>query len=135
LRERSHPIDVTAGPTKVYPHVAAIGPTKVRKGLSEHRDASLRHGIVFVVLHEHADTPHPFALLRARRDGPCRRAADERDELAPFHSMTSSARASSVRGTVMPSALAVLRLTTSSTFVVCWTGRSDGFSPLRIRPA
>ena len=34
---------------------------------------------------------------------------------------------------VMPSALAVLRLMTSSTFVDCWTGRSAGFSPLRIR--
>jgi hypothetical protein len=31
LRERSYPIDVTAGPTKVDPHVAAIGPTQVRK--------------------------------------------------------------------------------------------------------
>jgi hypothetical protein len=27
-----------------------------------------------------------------------------------------------------------LRLMISSTFVVCWTGRSAGFSPLRIRP-
>ena len=27
LRERSHPIDVTAAPPKVNPHVAAIGPT------------------------------------------------------------------------------------------------------------
>ena len=27
LRERSYPNDVTAGPTKVHPHVAAIGPT------------------------------------------------------------------------------------------------------------
>jgi hypothetical protein len=25
LRERSYPIDVNAAPTKVYPHVAAIG--------------------------------------------------------------------------------------------------------------
>ena len=33
-----------------------------------------------------------------------------------------------------PSALAVLRLTISSTLVVCWTGRSAGFSPLRTRP-
>ena len=37
-------------------------------------------------------------------------------------------------GTVRPSALAVLRLMTSSTFVACWTGRSAGFSPLRMRP-
>ena len=50
------------------------------------------------------------------------------------YSITSSARASSVAGTVRPSAFAVLRLMTSSIFETCWTGRSAGFSPLRIRP-
>src|SRR5262249_8136028 len=45
------------------------------------------------------------------------RAAEQRDELAPFHSITSSARASSVDGTSRPSALAVLRLTPSSYLV------------------
>src|SRR5215510_8807080 len=39
-----------------------------------------------------------------------RRAAEQRDELAAFHSITSSARAESVGGTSMPSAFAVLRL-------------------------
>ena len=50
------------------------------------------------------------------------------------HSITSSARPSSVSGTVRPSALAVLRLMTNSTLVACCTGRSAGFSPLRMRP-
>ena len=45
-----------------------------------------------------------------------------------------SARARIEGGTVMPSACAVLRLTTSSKRVGCWTGRSAGFSPLRILP-
>ena len=45
------------------------------------------------------------------------RAAEQRDELAPLHSITSSARASSVGGKVTPSALAALGLMTSSTFV------------------
>ena len=49
-------------------------------------------------------------------------------------SITSSASASSVFGIAMPSALAVLRLTTSSNLVGCTTGRSVGFSPLRMRP-
>src|SRR5262249_793898 len=53
-------------------------------------------------------------LLRARRDWPRRRAAEQRDELAPSHSITSSARPSSVIGTVRPSAFAVLRLIISS---------------------
>src|SRR5262245_28580542 len=74
-------------------------------------------------------------LLRACRERPrdgC--AAEQRDELAPLHSMTSSARASSLSGTVRPSAFAVLRLMTSSNLVGCRTGRSAGFSPLRTRP-
>ena len=53
----------------------------------------------------------------------------------PHHSMTSSARARIDGGTVRPSALAVLRLITSSNFVGCWTGRSAGLAPLRILPA
>src|SRR5579884_993289 len=54
--------------------------------------------------------------------------------LAPRHSMTSSARARIDCGTVRPSALAVFRLMTSSNLVGWTTGRSAGFSPLRIRP-
>src|SRR5262245_3050342 len=50
-----------------------------------------------------------------------------------LYSITSSARASSVGGTSRPSALAVLRLITSSYLVGACTGRSPGFSPLRIR--
>ena len=37
--------------------------------------------------------------------------------------MTSSARASTVAGMSRPSALAVLRLMTTSTLVDCWTGK------------
>src|SRR4051794_35499193 len=48
------------------------------------------------------------------------------------HSITSSARSSSVGGTIRPSALAVLRLIRSSNLVGCSTGRSAGFAPLRI---
>lgn len=49
------------------------------------------------------------------------------------YSITSLACASSVGGTAIPSALAVLRLITSSYLVGACTGRSAGFSPLRIR--
>ena len=48
------------------------------------------------------------------------------------YSITSSAVASRVGGTVRPNALAVLRLITNSNLVGCSTGRSDGFAPLRI---
>ena len=46
---------------------------------------------------------------------------------------TSSASARTLSGTVSLSALAVLRLITNSNFTDCTTGRSAGFSPLRIR--
>src|ERR1700716_5188 len=49
------------------------------------------------------------------------------------HSITSSARASNVGGTSRPSALAVLRMITSSYLVGDCTGRAAGFSPLRMR--
>src|SRR3984893_13018569 len=56
-----------------------------------------------------------------------------RDELPPFnHSITSSAVANSVSGTVRPRALAVLRLRVSSILTACCTGRSAAFSPLRM---
>ena len=94
LRERSYPIGVNAGPPKVHPHVAAIGPTQARKRLSERREARLHQGIVFVGRLEHADAPHAVALLRAHCERPCRRAAESSDEFAPSnHSITSSARA------------------------------------------
>jgi hypothetical protein len=60
-------------------------------------------------------------------------AAEQRDERATPHSITSSASASRFAGTLRPSALAVLRLMASSNVVGRWTGRSAGFSPLRMR--
>src|SRR5262245_17460610 len=72
-------------------------------------------------------------LLRTRSERPCSCAADERDETAaPNHSITSSARKRIDVGSSMPIALAVLRLTTSSNFVACSTGRSAGFVPFKI---
>src|SRR5262252_3183201 len=70
----------------------AHGPSRRRRGIEKSND-----------WHRH--------LLRARRERPRgRRAAEQSDEFAADHSMTSSARASSVGGTSRPSALAVLRL-------------------------
>jgi hypothetical protein len=53
-------------------------------------------------------SPRHRLLLPARRERPCcGRSADERYEIAPLHSITSSAVASSVAGTSMPRAFAV----------------------------
>src|SRR5262245_5185249 len=49
------------------------------------------------------------------------------------HSITSSARASRVGGTLRPSAFAVFRLIVNSNLMGCCTGRSLGLSPLRMR--
>src|SRR6266540_875581 len=81
------------------------------------------------------DTRRLARLLRARGERPRGRTAEQRDEFAAIHSITSSARASSVGGTSRPSALAVLRLTTSSNLTGAWTGSSLGFEPWRMRSA
>src|SRR5262245_4827589 len=66
-------------------------------------------------------------LLRACGESPRnRRAAEQRDELAPPHSITSSARSRNDSGIWRPSALAVVRLTTRSNLVGCSTGISPG---------
>jgi hypothetical protein len=63
----------------------------------ERCDAGLSFWIVGSGVHENANAPHPLGRrLRARRERPCRRARKQRDQLAPPHSITSSARASSV---------------------------------------
>ena len=69
--------------------------------------------------YQHADAPYLLALLRARREQPHSRAAEQRDELAAPHSITSSAATCRVSGTLRPSVLAVLRLIHRSNF---WTG-------------
>src|SRR5262249_18502173 len=68
-------------------------------------------------------------LLRPRREWPSGyTAADQRDELAAPHSITSSARRRNDSGIVNPIALAVVRLMTRSNFVGCSTGMSAGLA-------
>jgi hypothetical protein len=50
------------------------------------------------------------------------------------YSMISSAAADMPSGTLRPSAFAVFKLITNSNLLDCMTGRSAGFSPLRILP-
>src|SRR5262249_51329731 len=103
------------------------------------------HGVDFDLVVEHAEVApvwrtsfeipdHRYrGLLRARRERPRRRAAEQRDEIAPPHSITSSARAMNVGGTSRRSVRAVLRLIASTNLVACITGRSAGCAPLRMR--
>src|SRR5262245_15873860 len=79
------------------------------------------------------DAPHALALLRARRERPgYRRAAEQRDELAPLHSITSSASDSRLSEMLIPSVFAVFMLMINSNLVTCCTGSSAGFAPFRI---
>src|SRR5262249_693606 len=119
------------------PHVATVAPAELPERIEEHRDAILTFSIGLPVgSDQQADAPHLLGLLRASGQRPrSRRAAEQRDEVATPHSLTSSARPDSGSGTVMPSGFAVLRLMISSTFVACCVGRSAGFSPLSMRPA
>jgi hypothetical protein len=54
-------------------------------------------------------------------------------QLAPPHSITSSALASNLGGTSRPIAFAAFRLITKPYLVGACTGKSAGFSPLKIR--
>src|SRR5262249_19122351 len=79
-----------------------------------------------------SDPGDPLALLCARRDRPRRRAAEQRDERAALHSITSSAVPIIVAGASIPSDLAVLRLTARKILVGNSTSRSPGAVPRRI---
>jgi hypothetical protein len=80
-----------------------------------------------------ADAQYLRLELRTRRERPGRRrAAEQSDERATGHSITSSARTINAIGTWSPIALAALRLMISSNFVGCSTGRLEGLAPRRI---
>src|SRR6516225_2283780 len=82
---------------------------------------------------KHPDYRNSSRLLRPRSERPRRRAAEHRDELAPLHSITSSASCCSCSGTSRPSALAVFRLMLSSNLTGPCAGKSAGLAPLRTR--
>jgi hypothetical protein len=63
----------------------------------ERRDIGLSFPVALSIPHQHANAPHPLALLRARRERPRGRAAEKHDELAAVHSITSPAAACNVR--------------------------------------
>jgi hypothetical protein len=55
------------------------------QSLLESRDAAPAFRIVRGHVHQHANTLHALGLLRARREWPRSRAAEQRDELAPSY--------------------------------------------------
>ena len=113
------------------PHVLAFDVTRCAQAFAKRghiprrRHRPTRHGETRLLA-------APGVARAASGQGNCR-AAEQRDELAPSHSITSSARTSSVDGTSKPRALAVLRLMTVWYLVGAWTGRSAGLAPRKIR--
>src|SRR5262245_19224392 len=94
----------------------------------------IKLNVIVMVRRKHRELTFNVRPLRPRRERPRSGAAEQRDERAPLHSITSSAVASSLSGTVRPSILAVEALITSSNLLDCTTGKSAGFAPLRMRP-
>src|SRR5262249_30613161 len=133
-RVPAYAVGIAATPANIDAKIAAHIPTELLHALLERGEIRLALQIVACDIHQDADAPHPLSLLRARRERPpCRSPAEQSDELAASHSITSSARAMSIGGTSRPSALAALRFTARSNLVGCSTGRSAGRSPLRMR--
>src|SRR5262249_42251354 len=135
--ERRQAIEAFVGPAVLDHHVAALNKAIFGEPLPECSYEMRRRGSRPGA--EIPDHRQRRPLLRPRRERPrCRRGAEEGEEGAavhgvPHHSITSSAATCSVSGTVRPSALAVFMLITNSNFTGCCTGRSAGFSPLRMR--
>jgi hypothetical protein len=77
----------------INPHIVAVGPAQLLQPLLECREAYLVVLIVHGQGREHADAPHPLALLCARREWPRSRAAEQFDEIASPH-VPPSARGS-----------------------------------------
>src|SRR5205814_5490458 len=101
-------------------------------GVQEGRHAGLL-GRILRACRKDADAPHSLGPLRTRAQRPCcDQCTQQRDELAPLHSITSSARSRNESGIVIPTALADLRFTTISNLVGCSTGMSAGLPPLNI---
>ena len=125
-------LDTSLCPAILDRHVAALcpaelaqsphkggGPMGPGRGRADAEESDGRHlpGCCARAASGHAAAAPPSSVMNSRRS----------------HSITSSARASSIGGRSMLSALAVLRLTISSSRVGCSMGRSPGFSPFKMR--
>src|SRR5262249_29713672 len=129
-RQRRQPIVLALRPAVLDRHVLTLDEARFLQPIAECAQ-TVREGFRRYRV-DKPDHRHR-GLLRARRERPrncC--AAEQRDERAPLHSITSSARASSDGGMVRPSTFAVVWWMVSSNLVGCWTGISPGFAPRRI---
>src|SRR5262249_106019 len=102
-----------------------------RYAAQAHGEAGVtKHRAVFRIVRLPSKTPRECGHSGTAAQCQSRPNAPQQKNL---YSITSSASAGKLWGIVRPSAFAVLRLITSSYLVGACTGRSAGFSPLRMR--
>src|SRR5258708_11242358 len=108
---------VGIAPAIIDSEVASIRPAELLRALLKYGHAGADIDIAFRNRHQHAHTTNSLRLLRSRRERPRGRAAEHREELPTFHSITSSSSISIEIRISIPSALAGLRMITSSNLV------------------
>src|SRR5262252_9066418 len=89
--EGLHCVDRTAGPPFFDPNVAAFCPSQCLQSLDERGTIPEPFGITCNFRPQYGNQRQTCRLLRARRERPRGCAAEQRDERAPVHSITSSA--------------------------------------------
>ena len=128
------PIELIVGPAVFNRDILALYEAHFLQALAE-RGHEVRRVWRADVLRTNPTTGTDVCCARRRERPHGSRTTEQRYELAPsHHSITSSARASSVGGISRPRALAVCMLMMSSNLVALITGKSAGLSPLRARP-
>src|SRR5262249_38366321 len=91
------------GPTIFDREIAAVDPSQLPQAVFERQQARLSLGVAGDKTHQHADPSHVLRLRTRGKRPSGDNTADERNELAPLHLITSSARASTECGISSPS--------------------------------
>ena len=77
-------LNIARSPAIIDLNVPAVCPSKFLEPVLKHFNIGTPVHVAFGEYRQHTDAPHSLALLCARRERPrCRRAAEQRDELAP----------------------------------------------------
>src|SRR5262245_9678770 len=87
-------IEIAAALTNFEPHVLALHPAQLRQRLQEYRDPCLRVGTKSAC--KHPNTPQDLWPLSLRDNRPpSRRAAEQRDKIAPPHGLSPTPKTGS----------------------------------------
>ena len=81
------PFGISLRPANIEAHVAAVAPAQLLQRRAQAGEARLPVSVALGEAQQHTDPPHAFALLRARRERPRRRAAQQRDERTSLQSI------------------------------------------------